>query len=101
KIVVTALDGKTTIEKELTVEVFKRVKINSFQSNLDFVVESLPITLSWEVENASKLILTSNFQPDIDVTGKTDLKLKPKRNTVLFLKASNDLFSAQERIEIE
>lgn len=101
KIVVTALDGKTTIEKELTVEVFKRVKINSFQSNLDFVVESLPITLSWEVENASKLILTSNFQPDIDVTGKSDLKLKPKRNTVLFLKASNDLFSAQERLEIE
>lgn len=101
KIVVTALDGKTTIEKELTVEVFKRVKINSFQSNLDFVVESLPITLSWEVENASKLILTSNFQPDIDVTGKTDLKLKPKKNTVLFLKASNDLFTAQERLEIE
>ncbi len=101
KLIVTALDGKTTIERELTVKVFKRVKINSFQSNLDFVVESLPITLSWEVENASKLILTSNFQPDIDVTGKTDLKLKPKRNTVLFLKASNDLFSAQERIEIE
>lgn len=101
KIVATALDGKTTIEKELTVKVFKRVKINSFQSNLDFVVESLPITLSWDVENASKLLLTRNSQPDIDVTGKSDLKLKPKRNTVLFLKASNDLFSVQERLEIE
>ncbi|MBB6682278.1 protein kinase family protein [Aequorivita sp. 609] len=101
KLMATALDGKTTFEKELTVEVFKLVKINSFQSNLNFVVESLPITLSWEVENASKLTLTSNYQSDIDVTGKTDLKLKPKRNTVLFLKASNDLFTAQERLEIE
>ncbi|MBF6598321.1 MAG: protein kinase [Fermentimonas sp.] len=101
KLIITALDGKTTIEKELTVEVFKRVKINSFQSNLDFVVESLPITLSWEVENATKLTLTSNFQPDIDVTGKTSIKLKPKRNAILFLKASNDLFTTQERIEIE
>lgn len=101
KLIVTALDGKTTVEKELTVEVFKRVKINSFKSNLDFVVESLPVQLSWEVENANKLTLTSSFQPDLDVTGKTDLEIKPKKNTVLFLKASNDLFTAQERLEIE
>src|SRR5690606_26262938 len=93
KLIITALDGVTKEEKEITVQVFKRVEINSFVSDLDFVVESLPVKLSWEIENASSVTLSSNMQADIDVTGKREIEILPKRTSVFYLKANNELFS--------
>lgn len=59
KVIVTALDGN---DKKSTIQVFKRVEIKSFVSNLEFVVESLPIKLSWEIDNASSVTLSSNMR---------------------------------------
>lgn len=101
KLIVTALDGKTTIEKEVTIQVFKRIEIKSFVSDLNFVIETLPVKLSWNVENASNLILFSNIQSDIDVTGKNEIEIIPKRTVAYYLKASNDLFSDTKKIDIE
>jgi len=93
KLIVTALDGVTKEEKEITIQVFKRVEIKSFVSDLDFVVETLPVKLSWEIENASSVTLSSNLQADIDVTGKREIEISPKKTVVFSLKAKNDLFS--------
>ena len=104
KVIVTALDGITKEEKEITIQVFKRVEIKSFVSNLEFVVESLPIKLSWEIDNASSVTLSSNMQSDIDVTGKSEIEISPKRTTTFSLKANNELFSAtssQIKIEVQ
>ncbi|WCM43295.1 hypothetical protein MG290_06445 [Flavobacterium sp. CBA20B-1] len=104
KLIVTALDGVTIEEKEITVQVFKRVEIKSFVSDLDFVVESLPIILSWDIDNASSITLSSNMQADIDVTGKSEIEILPKRTTVFYLKANNELFSvtsSQIKIEVQ
>ena len=60
KIVATALDGIAKEEKEVTVRVFKKVEIKSFISDLEFALESLPIKLKWEIENASIIKLCSN-----------------------------------------
>lgn len=101
KLIVTALDGITKTEKETTIQVFKQIEIKSFQSNLEFVVESLSIKLSWEIENASSVILSSNTQGDIDVTGKNEFVVKPKKACVFYLKANNDLFNkTSEEIKI-
>lgn len=102
KLIVTALDGVTKEEKEITVQVFKRVEIKSFVSDLEFVVESLPIKLSWEIENASIVTLSSNMQSDIDVTGKNEIVITSKKTSYFYLKASNELFSQNsEQIKIE
>ncbi len=104
KLIVTALDGATKEEREITVQVFKRVEIISFVSNLDFVVESLPIKLIWEINNASSVTLSSNIQSDIDVTGKSEIEIIPKKTAVFYLKANNDLFSSnssQLKIEVQ
>lgn len=104
KLIVTALDGITKEEREITVQVFKRVEIKSFVSDLEFVVESLPIKLSWEIDNASSVTLSSNMQADIDVTGKSEIEISPKRTTTFSLKANNELFSAtssQIKIEVQ
>jgi serine/threonine protein kinase len=94
KLIATALDGVTKEEREVTVQVFKKVQIKSFFSNLDFVVESLPIKLSWEIDNASSVTLSSNLQSDIDVTGKNEIEIVPKQTSIFYLKANNELFSA-------
>jgi hypothetical protein len=104
KLIVTALDGITKEEREITVQVFKKVEIKSFISNLDFVVESLPVKLSWEIDNASSVTLSSNIQSDIDVTGKNEIEIIPQKTTVFYLKANNELFSVnspQLKIELQ
>lgn len=104
KIIITALDGITKEEKETVVQVFKRVEINSFVSDLDFVVESLPIKLSWKIDNASNITLLSNVEADIDVTGKNEIEIVPKKTSVFYLKANNDLFSvnsSQLKVEVQ
>lgn len=104
KLIVTALDGITKEEREITVQVFKKVEIKSFFSDLDFVVESLPIKLSWEIDNASSITLSSNIQSDIDVTGMNEIEIIPKKTAVFYLKANNELFSInspQLKIEVQ
>jgi len=102
KLIITALDGVTKEENQITVQVFKRVEIKSFVSDLDFVVETLPVKLSWEIENASIVTLSSNMQSDIDVTGKNEIMITSKKTSYFYLKASNELFSQNsEQIKIE
>jgi hypothetical protein len=104
KLIVTALDGVTKEEKQITIQVFKRVEIKSFFSDLDFVVETLPVKLSWEIDNASSVTLSSNMQADIDVTGKSEIDILPKRTAIFYLKANNELFSltsSQIKIEVQ
>lgn len=101
KLIITALDGITEENNEITVNVFKKVNIRFFVSDLEFVVESLPIQLSWKTENATQVVLSSNYQADIDVTGKNKIEQKPKRNAIYYLKARNDLFTNTKQIEID
>lgn len=104
KLIITALDGVTKEEREFTVQVFKRVEIKRFISDLEFVVESLPIKLSWEIENASSITLSSNMQADIDVTGKNEIEIVLKKTAVFYLKANNELFSSnssQLKVEVQ
>lgn len=104
KLIVTALDGITKEEKEITIQVYKRVEIKSFVSDLDFAIETLPVKLSWEIDNASSVTLSSNIQADIDVTGKSEIEISPKRTAIFSLKANNELFSVtspQIKIEIQ
>jgi hypothetical protein len=97
---IIGLDGKTTISQKVNVQVFKRVVINEFKSNLDFVVESIPIKLTWKTENASRILLSSPLEADIDVTGKNSIELKPKKDASYTLIAKNELFQASEQIGI-
>lgn len=104
KLIVTALDGITKEEKEITVQVFKKVEIKSFTSDLEFVIESLPVRLRWDIENAFNVILSSNVQSDIDVTGKDEIEVIAKRTSFFYLKANNDLFSvnsSQLKVEVQ
>src|SRR5690606_28773384 len=72
KLIATGLDGKTTVETEVVVQVFEKIKIKSFRSDFAFIVDSIPVTLYWEIENANELVLLDNFGNSTDVTNKTE-----------------------------
>lgn len=90
KLIVTALDGVTKEEKEITIQVFKRVEIKRFASDLEFVVESLPIKLSWDIENASKITIEDNFGTQTDITNTSDVSLKVRNNLRYFKIIASD-----------
>lgn len=102
KLIITALDGLTKEEKEIKIQVFKRIIIEKFTTDLEFVVETLGIELNWHIENASSIKLCSNIGKEIDVTKINTTTVKPKRNQYFYLRASNDLFSVEsKKIQIE
>jgi serine/threonine protein kinase len=94
------LDGKTAISKKVNIQVFKRVVITEFKSNLDFVIESLPVNFSWKTENASKILIYSSNEAEVDVTHKNSIAFKPKKDTNYTLIAKNELFQVSEQIGI-
>lgn len=55
RLIVTALDNKTIMEKVLIIEVFPKPEIKLFEISPEVVVSSQPVTLSWKVENAKKI----------------------------------------------
>jgi len=93
KIVATALDGITKIEQEVNVEVYSRIKIKSFTSNYLFVVASVPITLNWDIENTSEIILEDNLGNKTDVSNKTEFTEHIKQDTTYRLWCKNELFN--------
>jgi hypothetical protein len=102
KIAFTSLDGITKEEKSVNVQVFKRIEIETFTTDYEYIFESLPIVLNWKINNASIVTLCSNIDKEIDVTTKNKISLKPKRNQYFYLKATNDLFTLEsEKINIE
>lgn len=90
KLIVTALDGVTKEEKEITVQVFKRIEIKSFISNINFVVESLPIKMSWEIQNSNTIVIEDSFGAQTDVSNETSLEITPKRHTKFFKIIASD-----------
>lgn len=80
KFEVTALDGKTIIEKLISVEVFEEGQISFFKADRQFIFPTIPVILSWEVKNAVKVEIEglgsfqlsgqTTVQPTVDTTYK-------------------------------
>lgn len=52
---VKALDKKTIIEKQILIEVFEEGSISFFKADRQFVFPTVPVKLSWEVNNVTKV----------------------------------------------
>lgn len=72
KFELTALDGKTIIEKFVTVEVFEEGQITFFKADRQFVYPTVPVVLSWEVANALKVEIDGLGQ--FQLTGQTTVQ---------------------------
>ena len=86
QLIAVSVDKNISITKEITVSVLKEVVINDFSTNKQQILETLPIELKWNVDNADKITL---YPEDIDVTNQESITLYPNRTTVYSLVASN------------
>ena len=97
KFIFTALDNITTIEREINVEVFPKPKIRYFKVTPDVALNSMPVTLSWKVENAKKIEI-NNGVGEVTAEGeKVDLY---KENTLYTITAIGELSTVTKSVVI-
>ena len=85
-LVAFAVDENITVSKEITVRAYNDVAINDFSSDIPHTLESQPVELRWNIENADKIMLYPN---DIDITHQTSLRVFPNRTMTYRVVASN------------
>lgn len=98
KLTFTALDRRTTVEKEIEIKVFPKPKIKLFEVSPEVVIASIPVTISWRVENAKKIEI-NNGVGEVNIKGhKTILHDK---NTLYQLTAWGELSSVTKEIVVK
>ncbi|QIX62723.1 hypothetical protein HER32_16705 [Hymenobacter sp. BT18] len=83
---IIALDGRTRLAAQATVEVVPLVKIQRFTSDKVSTMASVIVRLSWQVSHAEQLILHPEGR---DVTGQTYCDVSPGHSTIYELVARN------------
>lgn len=96
-LVVYAVDESITVSKDITVRVLHDVVINDFSSDIPQTLESQPVELRWDIENADKIML---FPNDIDVTHQNSLKVFPNRAMTYRIVASNAISIKEAMLSI-
>ena len=84
-------------ERICHVEVLSEVEILSAMATPQFVVESRPVKLKWEIKNADSIML---YPQNIDVTGQTEIEVFPRRTATYRLLASNRISQKEISISI-
>lgn len=97
KFEVTALDGKTIIEKYIQVEVFEEGAISFFKADRQYVYPTVPVLLSWVVTNAVKVEIEGigSFQ----LSGQTTVH--PTFDTTYKLIVTDNFGSFTENLQIK
>jgi len=85
-LVAYAVDEGISVSKDITVRALHDVVINDFSSDIPQTLESQPMELRWDVENADKIMLYPN---DIDITHQNSIKVFPNRAMTYRIVASN------------
>lgn len=99
KVIVTALDNATLFEKELLVEVFPKPVIIFFKVLPEVVISSQPVTLSWSVENAKKVVI-DNGVGEVSMIG-TKKTLLQKNKTMFKLTAYGELSNVEQEVFVK
>ena len=97
KLICFADDDSVYTEQELTIHVLGLVKINSFTADKDVVVESEKVKLSWNVENATSIILRPFMR---DITNANNYEVSPSRSTEYTIVAQNSISQEERTITV-
>lgn len=97
KFEVTALDGVSKFEKFVTVEVFEEGKIKFFKTDKQYAFPTIPVNLSWKVENA--------LEVEIEGVGKFQLSgqvaVYPQVDTTYKLKVTDNFGVITETVQVK
>lgn len=96
-IIAYAVDESISISKEISIRVLRDVVIKDFSSDLPQTLESQPVELRWDIENADKILLYPN---DLDVTKQNSIKVFPNRAMTYRIVASNAISIKEQMVSI-
>lgn len=99
KVIVTALDNATLFEEQLSVEVFPKPVIRFFKVLPEVVISSQPVTLSWSIENAKKVVIDNGIG-EVSMIG-TKKTLLQKNKTMLKLTAYGELSNVEQEVFVK
>ncbi|MDR1499089.1 MAG: zinc finger Ran-binding domain-containing protein, partial [Rickettsiales bacterium] len=95
KLIATALDNKTTVEKEINIEVFPKPEIKYFKANPEIIISSMPVTLSWKVENAKKVEINNGIG---EVSAEGQKEDVYRENTLYKITAIGELSTVSQNV---
>ena len=97
KFEITALDCKTKKDEFITLEVFDAAKILYFKADRQFLFPTIPVTLSWEVQNAVKVEIEGigDFQSSDNVI------VHPTIDTFYKLKVTDNFGVIAEKLHVK
>lgn len=71
--------------------------IKSFVADNTVIISGVPITLKWQTEKTHTIIIDNGIG---DVTGKTEIKVRPDKNTTFHLKAIGHFGEIEKSIDV-
>lgn len=90
-------DPKIFIEQSITIQVLAEVRINSFKADKTVVPESEVVTLTWDVDNATNIMLLPIMK---DLTGLNSYQVAPLRTSEYKLQVRNSISVAESALTI-
>ena len=90
-------DPKVYVCQDIDISVIDEVKVNNFSVDRNNVIESTPVKLSWDVSNATSIIIKPINKV---VTGTKDIILYPSKTTVYSIEAKNELSVVERSISV-
>jgi hypothetical protein len=106
KLVVTSLANLKQIESQLIVQVLQHVELD-ISANRSHTVQTVPVTLNWNVKNATEVFLrsrtnelNSKYGNKVDIVNKKYMEVIPERTTFYKITAKNELDEVEKEIFI-
>lgn len=94
---VYSYDPKVYEDRLCHIDVLSEVEIIAAYAAPEFVVESRPVKLKWEIKNADSVML---YPQNIDVSGQSEIEVFPRRTTTYRLFASNRISQKEVSISV-
>jgi serine/threonine protein kinase len=100
-VVKVVFESKYNLERKefsLMPIVVSPVQIEYFKSDRLFIAETMPITISWSVQNAD-FVEISDFRNQVEQYGT--IQIRPKSSQEIILKAKNDFFEDNKSVYVD
>ncbi len=98
KLVCESIEKLKTISQTVSLKVIEKVSVNYLTVSSQFTIQSKPVLLSWNVSNATEVILLPS-KKKLEAEGS--LNLLPSTKTVYIVEAKNELTTDRKEIEID
>lgn len=98
KLICESIEKLKTISQTVSLKVIKKVSVNHLTASSLYTIQSKPVLLSWDVSNATEIVLLPS-KKKLEAVGT--LNILPSSKTVYVIEARNELTTERKEIEID